>query len=181
MEIACTKTDIAFSYVFSLPRDGKQTVNVFVAKGAESRSVEAVGTKIIADSEVSFGPKPNIVKSGGYTFFAGSRSDAFFFDFERNQEICSIPRAAGISPRRTWAARRHGPAWIQTRRPMCSRRRSSCRLANSAPNPLVRIWGRCSLRRDGKLLHVDRAGHPSVSSFFNTDETKEEYNASEHG
>ena len=32
---------------------------------------------------------------------------------------------------------------------------------------------------DGKLLHVDRAGHPSVSSFFNTDDTKEEYNASE--
>ena len=45
--------------------------------------------------------------------------------------------------------------------------------------PAIRIWGRCSVRRDGKLLHVDRAGHPSVSSFFNTDETKEEYNASE--
>jgi hypothetical protein len=43
----------------------------------------------------------------------------------------------------------------------------------------MHIWGRCSVRRDGKLLHVDRAGHPSVSSFFNTDDTKEEYNASE--
>jgi hypothetical protein len=41
------------------------------------------------------------------------------------------------------------------------------------------FWGRCSARKDGKLLHVDRAGHPSVSSFFNTDETKEEYNGSE--
>jgi hypothetical protein len=29
------------------------------------------------------------------------------------------------------------------------------------------------------LLHADRASHPSVSSFFNTDDTKEEYNASE--
>ena len=46
-------------------------------------------------------------------------------------------------------------------------------------SPEIRIWGRCSVRRDGKLLHVDRAGHPSVSSFFNTDDTKEEYNASE--
>jgi hypothetical protein len=46
-------------------------------------------------------------------------------------------------------------------------------------DPDVRIWGRCSVRRDGELIHVDRAGHPSVSSFFNTDETKEEYNASE--
>ena len=46
-------------------------------------------------------------------------------------------------------------------------------------NPEIRIWGRCSVREDGKLIHVDRAGHPSVSSFFNTDDTKQEYNASE--
>ena len=45
-------TDIAFSYVFSKPQDGKQTVSVFMAKGAESRSPEAVGTKIITDAEV---------------------------------------------------------------------------------------------------------------------------------
>jgi hypothetical protein len=75
-------TDIALSYVFSKPQNGKQTFNVFLAKGAESRLVEAVGNKIVADAEVSFGPKPNVVKAGGYTFFAGSRSDAFFFDFD---------------------------------------------------------------------------------------------------
>jgi Domain of unknown function (DUF4331) len=34
-------TDIAFSYVFSKPQNGMQTVNVFMAKGAESRSPEA--------------------------------------------------------------------------------------------------------------------------------------------
>ena len=51
--------------------------------------------------------------------------------------------------------------------------------------PSVRISGvtrgddRLQARLDGKLLHVDRAGHPSVSSFFNTDDTKEEYNGSE--
>ena len=75
-------TDIAFSYVFSKPQNGRQTVNVFVAKGSESRSNEAIGTKIISDAEVSFGAKPNIIKSGICTFFAGSRSDAFFFDFD---------------------------------------------------------------------------------------------------
>src|SRR5271157_2371360 len=74
--------DLAFSYVFSKPQNGRQTVNVFLAKGQESRSVEAVGTKIIADGEVSFGSTPNIIKAGPYTFFAGSRSDAFFFDFD---------------------------------------------------------------------------------------------------
>src|SRR4029079_6110526 len=48
----------AFSYVFSKPQDGKQTVSVFMAKGAESRSPEAVGTKIITDAEVAWDPSP---------------------------------------------------------------------------------------------------------------------------
>src|SRR6516162_3212569 len=39
-------TDIAFSYVFSKPQNGRQTVSVFMAKGAESRSAEAVGKQI---------------------------------------------------------------------------------------------------------------------------------------
>src|ERR1700743_3600325 len=75
-------TDIAFSYVFSKPEHGKQTVDVFMAKGEDSRSPEAVGTKIISGAEVSFAPKPNIVKAGAITFFTGSRSDTFFFDFD---------------------------------------------------------------------------------------------------
>src|SRR5437763_12613153 len=51
-------TDVAFSYVFSKPQNGSQTVNVFMAKGAESRSSEAVGKKVISDGEVSFGSNP---------------------------------------------------------------------------------------------------------------------------
>src|ERR1700757_2065154 len=35
--------DIAFSYVFSEPHDGKQTVDVYMATGEVSRSPEAVG------------------------------------------------------------------------------------------------------------------------------------------
>jgi hypothetical protein len=83
-------TDVALSYVFSKPRNGKQTFNVFLAKGAESRSVEAIGKKIVADEEASFGPKPNLVKAGDYTFFAGSRSDAFFFDFDGIKNLFDI-------------------------------------------------------------------------------------------
>src|SRR5207237_7696177 len=63
-------TDLALSYVFSKPQNGKQTFNVFLAKGAESRSVEAIGKNIVADAEVSFGLKPNLVNAGAYTLFA---------------------------------------------------------------------------------------------------------------
>jgi hypothetical protein len=41
-------TDLALSYVFSKPQNGKQTFNVFLAKGAESRSAEAIGTKAMS-------------------------------------------------------------------------------------------------------------------------------------
>src|SRR5215831_21318189 len=99
-------TDIAFSYVFSKPQNGKQTVNVFMAKGSESRSAEAAGTRIIADAEVAFAAKPNIIKSGPHTFFAGSRSDAFFFDFDGIKNLFDIrgkrnftePHLGGKSP-----------------------------------------------------------------------------------
>src|SRR5262245_33944496 len=93
-------TDIALSYVFSKPQNGKQTFNVFLAEGPESRSVEAVGKKIVADAEVSFGPKPNIVKAGDFTFFAGSRSDAFFFDFDGIKNLFDQAKLHRASPKR---------------------------------------------------------------------------------
>lgn len=171
-------TDVAFSYVFSQPQNGRQTASVYVAKGAEARSPEVVGTKIIADAEVSLGPTPNIVKSGPYTFFAGSRSDAFFFDFDgifalydtSGGRNFTAPHLGGKSP---WTGKD-----ANTEANVLS---TVIEVPTSeiASDPVLRIWGRCSLRRDGALVHVDRAGHPSVSSFFNTDETKEEYNASE--
>jgi hypothetical protein len=170
--------DIAFSYVFSTPQDGRQTVNVFMATGEQAREPEAVGTQIFTDVEVSFGTEPNIAHSGDITFFAGARSDAFFFDFDGIKNLFdtsggrnfTAPHLGGKSP---WTG-----VDSNTEANVFS---TVLELPTSAlgANPDIRIWGRCSVRRDGKLLHVDRAGHPSVSSFFNTDETKEEYNASE--
>ena len=114
-------TDIAFSYVFSKPQNGKQTVSVFMAKGAESRSPEAVGTKIITDAEVSFGPSPTssrpaILRSSPAA--AATRSSSIL----TASRICSTPAAAETSPRLTWAASHPGPVWIPTPKPMCSRR-----------------------------------------------------------
>jgi hypothetical protein len=170
--------DIAFSYVFSPLRDGRQTASVFRAQGPEARSAEAAGTKIITDAAVSFGAAPHIAESGAYTFFAGNRSDAFFFDYDGIKNLFdtsggrnfTAPHLGGKSP---WTGQDSN-----TESNILS---MVLELPTSelGANPEIRIWGRCSVRRNGKLLHVDRAGHPSVSSFFNTDETKEEYNGSE--
>src|SRR5258708_39479214 len=40
-------TDIAFSYVFSKPQNGRQTVNVFVATGSEPRFAGRPGKQVI--------------------------------------------------------------------------------------------------------------------------------------
>jgi hypothetical protein len=170
--------DIAFSYVFSEPVDGKQTVDVYLATDDDADEVEAVGEKIFSHVPVSFGPDAQIATSGDFTFFAGARSDAFFFDFDgiknlfdtsggRNFTALHLP---GESP---WTG-----VDSNTKANVFS---TAIEIPTSflGADPDVRIWGRCSLHRDGRLLHVDRAGHPSVSSFFNTDDTKEEYNASE--
>ena len=172
------RNDIAFTYVFSEPKDGHQTVDVYVAMDEEARALEVTGERVFAGVEVSFGPVPNIVRSEGFTFFAGARSDAFFFDFDGIKNLFDItggrnftsPHLGGTSP------------WTGVDSNLAA---NVCSMAIELPtsalgaSPDVRIWGRCSLHRDGGLVHVDRAGHPSVSSFFNTDETKEEYNASE--
>ena len=77
-------------------KDGRQTASVYLAKGAELRSPEPVGTRIVSDAEVSFGAQPNIVKSGNYTFFWGTRSDAFFFDFDGIKNLFDIARQAEL-------------------------------------------------------------------------------------
>jgi hypothetical protein len=171
-------TDVAISYIFSPVIDGRQNASVFVAKGNDARSPEAVGEKIICGAEVSFKTSPNVVSAGPYRFFAGSRSDAFYFDLEgilklydtKGGRNFTSPQMGGKAP---WTGI---DANLQAN--VCS---TVIEIPTAVlnPKPLIRVWGRCSLRRDGKLIHVDRAGHPSVSSFFNTDETKEEYNASE--
>lgn len=171
------RDDIAFSFVYSEPQDGRQTVDVYLATGDDAESAEAVGSKIFEGVEVSFGKQPNIVTTGSFTFFAGARSDAFFFDFDGIKNLFdtsggrnfTAPHLGGESP---WTG-----VDSNTTANVFS---MAIEMPTSAlgADPDVRIWGRCSLRRDGQLLHVDRAGHPSVSSFFNTDDTKEEYNAS---
>jgi hypothetical protein len=172
------RDDIAFSFVFSEPVDGRQTVDVYLARDDEAEEPEAVGSRIFEGVEVSFGKTPNVVSSGIFTFFAGARSDAFFFDFDGVKALFDTSGTRNFTspnqpaPESPWTG-----VDSNTTANVCS---MAIELPTSAlgADPDIRIWGRCSLHRDGELLHVDRAGHPSVSSFFNTDETKEEYNAS---
>ena len=43
-------------------------------------------------------------------------------------------------------------------------------------NPLIGVWATISLCRDGKLIQMDRGGHPTINPFVNPDSAKDEYN-----
>lgn len=175
------QNDIAFSYVFATPQDGRQTVDVFLAHGEEASEPEAVGEKIFDAVEVSFGKTPDIHQSGLFTFFAGARSDAFFFDFDGIKNLFDISGTRNFTSPHLGELGGKSPWTGQDSNTEANVFSTVLELPTEylGPDPDIRIWGRCSLRQDGKLNHVDRAGHPSVSSFFNTDDTKLEYNASE--
>jgi Domain of unknown function (DUF4331) len=170
--------DIAITYIFAPPANGRQSFDAFIATGLQARSAEAGGTKVVDSADVSFGTTPNVITSGKYTFFAGRRSDAFFFDFDGIKNLFdtsggrnfTAPHLGGKSPWTGVDSNAEANVFSMA---------IELPTSELGPDPDINIWGRCSVRRDGQLLHVDRAGHPSVSSFFNTDETKEEYNASE--
>jgi hypothetical protein len=52
--------DIAFSYVFSEPKDGKQTVDVYLAANEDAESAEAVGEKIFSAVRVAATSPPSL-------------------------------------------------------------------------------------------------------------------------
>ncbi len=172
------ENDVAFSVGFSEPENGRQQATVYMATGPDARKSEAVGSPIIADAEVSFGPEPIVVMSSPYTFFAGSRSDPFFVDF------------AGILAAFNW---KDGKNFTDLKDVDPFPWTGSDTLApynafgivlelptsELGPNPALAVWGRASLHSNGTFAHVDRAGHPTIASFFNTDETKEQYNRTE--
>ncbi len=172
------ETDIAFSVVFSEPEHGPQRATVHMATGPEARQADAVGTPIVTDAEVSFGPEPNVVTSGPYTFFAGLRSDPFVVDFGGVRAAFNWKDGKNFTDLKDvdpfpWTGNDtladYNAFGIVLELPT----------SELGPNPSLAIWGRASVRNNGTLEHLDRAGHPIIASFFNTDETKEEYNRTE--
>jgi hypothetical protein len=51
--------------------------------------------------------------------------------------------------------------------------------AELGPEPVIGVWARVSLRRDGELVSIDRGAHPSLTAFFNAEDAKDAYNRRE--
>jgi hypothetical protein len=74
--------DIAFRVRFSSFEGGSQTATLRRVEGAQASGMGDDGQVILAGAPVSTGLDPRITEAGGYRFFAGWRSDPFFFDVQ---------------------------------------------------------------------------------------------------
>jgi hypothetical protein len=96
--------DIAYRVRFSSRDGGAQTATLRRVKGEQAAGTGDGGETIIEGAPVSMGSEARVTEAGGYRFFAGWRSDPFFFDvqgainnlqftgadFFADKDICSI-------------------------------------------------------------------------------------------
>src|SRR5882762_3486293 len=125
--------DVAYRVRFSSSADGLQTATVRRVEGAQAAETGDSGQVVIEAAPVSTGRDARVTEAGRYRFFAGWRSDPFFFDtrgalndlqftgddFFIEKDVCSIvlempnsalgPKRVGLWARTLDGARGLGP------------------------------------------------------------------------
>ena len=103
--------DIAYRVRFLQSGSGEMTATVRRAEGSEAVGRGEQGRVIMQGAPVSMGSEAKVISYGGYRFFAGWRSDPFFFDVNgalnkmrftgedwfSDKDICSIALEIPIS------------------------------------------------------------------------------------
>ena len=74
--------DIAYRVRFSVSQDGSQIATLRRVQGAQAAEKGEGGQIIVASAPVSTGQDARVTEAGEYRFFAGWRSDPFFFDVQ---------------------------------------------------------------------------------------------------
>jgi hypothetical protein len=143
--------DIAFRIRFSALEDGAQTATLRRVEGSQAAGTDESGQVIVERAPVSTDQEALVTQTGDYTFFAGWRSDPFFFDVEgalnnlqftgkdffADKDICSIVME----------------------------------VPNSALGPgKVGLWARTLDGTGGKWVQADRGARPQQTPFLPGDE-----------
>jgi hypothetical protein len=152
------QADSAFTFVFSEPNGATQTGSVRHATGREAREAEPAGDVLIEGTPVGFDAMATPVEAGPCRLFVGVRSDPFFADGE------GAFHDFQFTGDDTFAGKNVLSMALEVPNDMLG------------PGPEIGVWATSSVRRDGKLVQVDRIGNPSFNPFF-VDELKNKFNA----
>ncbi len=152
-------TDISFRTRFTDTGGGGQTATVRRAVGSEARERGGGGEVIISGAPVSFGSKAVVTESDPYRFFAGIRSDPFFFDLLGFLAGFKFTGSDFFIDKNVFSMVLEVPNHA---------------LGDS---PQVGIWSRCNKPVNGKLTQIDRMGRPAINTVFNHLTSKNIFNA----
>jgi hypothetical protein len=154
--------DVAFSFTFSQPHDGRQTATAYYATGSQAQTREPRGEVLIQATPVGVDAMATPVQAGPCRLFVGKRSDPFFAD------------ADGVLH---WLVDGQQGSFQWTGTDTFAGA-NILAIALEAPNdllgrgPRIGAWTTISLRRDGTLVPMDREGNPSFNPILNPTPSK---------
>ena len=145
--------------------DGRQWATVRRDAGNDANDDENSGEVIIEHAPVSFGSEAHITKSGDYRFFAGLRSDPFFFDLMGFLHNFNFTGSDFFIDKNVFGIVLEVP--------------------NHAlgSNPKIGVWARTLLATGdadggaGDYTRDDRMGRPAINTVFNHGPDKNKFNA----
>ncbi len=151
--------DIAYRVSFSPRERGSQLATLRRASGDRARGNGNEGNIIFRDVAVAFGNESATFEAEGYRFFAGIRSDPFFFDLDGYKNGMQFTGADKFLDKNVFSI--------------------VLELPNSAlgENSRTGIWGRVLIPRGGNpFFQIDRMGRPFINVGFTKDEDKDAFN-----
>jgi len=161
--------DITFKTRFStVGSNGRQRATVVRAVGADANSRDFSGKVIIKNAPVSFGREERIAERKDFKFFAGVRSDPFFFDLLGFLAGFKFTGSDFFADKNVFGTVLEVP--------------------NSAlgTNPDIGVWSRVLIPAkdletpgNGELVQIDRMGRPAINTVFNHGADKVTFNTIE--
>ncbi len=149
--------DITFRVTFSAKVGDRQTGRV--------ERIDAQGqTVVIPEGPVSFGAEAVVTHHGPYKFFAGLRSDPFFFDLLGFIDDFNFVNGDFFADKNVFAIVLEVPNRALGRTPATTS-----------------LWGRTRIVQNGALINDDRVGRAAINTVFNHGVDKNIFNNLEPG
>jgi hypothetical protein len=152
--------NITYGVRFSSSKDGSQTATLRRVEGPHTTGTHDGGQIVVEAAPVSMGRDARVTDAGGYRFFAGWRSDPFFFDtkgalndlhftgddFFADKDVCSIV--------------------LEVPNAVLGRKR-------------IGLWARTLMDAGGVWVQADRGGLPAQAVFLVGGDERDAYLAGE--
>lgn len=153
--------NVACRIKFSELVGGSQTATVRSATGAMAVGRDNVGDVLFNDAPVSFGSSPTITESDTFRFFAGRRSDTFFFDLLGFLDNLQFIGDDFFVDENVFGIVLEVPS------------------SALGPDPAIGVWGRVLRPENGDLVQIDRMGRPAINTVFMKGQNKVKFNRAE--